>query len=365
MRGIDAEQLFRWGRDEVFNTLIYCESVENMREILGELPTKRLADEKKEEKRAYEICCCLQQGRSYYEAADKALDSVKPLLLYYGMVSFAGAIILAKGTKQSLSKMNRSHGLTPPDFTDAKSVDSCATALTQGRGTFHELVDSCREIRFQIERTLDEGPLARARWGFFFGNEAADFTDVDLDIRGLASRLPDLRRVYELTYQQKPEVFYGGIYLHQEKMCSQPVLAVHMGVHTQNLAAGHPLGVLAMSHPAFVKLALQEFQYDSAAFLPREDGSLECPLPMFTDLNFGTYCVSPFAEGLFLSEICIYYAIMYLLSMLVRYRPDLWMSILHRGEGDRIMALLKTFIQFSFKKFPKLVILEIMPRSDS
>jgi hypothetical protein len=84
----------------------FMESASNLRELIsnstGRKPSASIARE---------IAVCIQQGRLFFEAAAEAPIQIKPLQIYYGVVAFAQAIIVA--TKcSSLSTLARAHGLT-------------------------------------------------------------------------------------------------------------------------------------------------------------------------------------------------------------------------------------------------------------
>lgn len=63
-----------------------------------------------------------------------------------------------------------------------------------------------------------------------------------------------------------------------------------------------------------------------------------------------------------ISELALYYAGMYLLSSLVRYRPTIWAnSISRRPIGsvqpdDKPLALIEQFLQLATKRFPRMTV---------
>src|SRR4051794_19563335 len=83
----------------------FLESAANLKRALksatGRTPSTTLARS---------ASACLQQGRFYYEAAATAPLEIRPLLLYYGLSSFARAIVICR-TERDLPTLNRSHGL--------------------------------------------------------------------------------------------------------------------------------------------------------------------------------------------------------------------------------------------------------------
>ena len=70
----------------------------------------------------------------------------------------------------------------------------------------------------------------------------------------------------------------------------------------------------------------------------------------------------PCDDDKFLPEIAWHYLLTYFLGMLVRYRPELWMSVLNKRVtkcGDRSLGLIDRFIQICSVKFPLLALNEI------
>lgn len=88
---------------------------------------------------AREIAVCIQQGRLFFEAAALAPIQIKPLQIYYGVVAFAQAVIVARNTL-SLSTLARAHGLK--DVTSlAAGVEELALNV-ENNGTFQEFNDA-------------------------------------------------------------------------------------------------------------------------------------------------------------------------------------------------------------------------------
>ncbi len=83
----------------------FMESATNVRELLGNsmgrTPSASIARE---------ISVCIQQGRLFFEAASVAPIQIKPLQIYYGVVAFAQAVIVARN-RHSLSTLARAHGV--------------------------------------------------------------------------------------------------------------------------------------------------------------------------------------------------------------------------------------------------------------
>ncbi len=62
------------------------------------------------------VTTCFIQGRQYFEAAASAATSVRPLLLYYGVLSMARGLILLRDTTKKEESLKPSHGLEAVDW---------------------------------------------------------------------------------------------------------------------------------------------------------------------------------------------------------------------------------------------------------
>src|SRR5215831_7337854 len=89
----------------------FLESASNVRRVLkkatGRMPSATVATE---------IGVCIEQGRSFFELAQSAPLQIRPLQLYYGLLSFAKAVIIAR-TSNSIATIDQTHGLS--DISDA------------------------------------------------------------------------------------------------------------------------------------------------------------------------------------------------------------------------------------------------------
>ncbi len=87
---------------------------------------------------AREIVGCLLQGRLFYEAAANSPLEIRPLQMFYGMVGFAKALIVASRC-MSLSTLRGAHGLK--DVSDGGCRIADLRVRITDAGTFHEFND--------------------------------------------------------------------------------------------------------------------------------------------------------------------------------------------------------------------------------
>ncbi len=112
----------------------FLESASNVRQLIG-----NSAGRTPSASIAREIVVSIQQGRLFFEAAALAPIQIKPLQIYYGVVAFSQAVIVARNG-HSLSTLARAHGLrdiSPPDA----GVEELSLRV-ENSGTFQEFNDA-------------------------------------------------------------------------------------------------------------------------------------------------------------------------------------------------------------------------------
>ena len=77
------------GKEDVWEILSLFQSTDIVRRWFKERHNRSLNLE-----RATEIAACFLQGDQYFKSSQHAADVVKPLLLYYGILSLSRGIIL-------------------------------------------------------------------------------------------------------------------------------------------------------------------------------------------------------------------------------------------------------------------------------
>lgn len=126
-----------YARDEhgVWRALGIYESTETVRRLYQEKTGRRPSAAK-----AREIVSLFSQGREYFRGAAGAGELVRPLILYYGALSLARALILFLDTKKS--KVAGSHGLGADGWADLNTESEKVPGLpmtVHASGTLPEL----------------------------------------------------------------------------------------------------------------------------------------------------------------------------------------------------------------------------------
>lgn len=350
--------------------------------------------------RAREIAACLQQGRQFFEASTSAPLEIRPLIEFYGLVGFAKAMIL--GTKlTSMSSLAASHGLR--DVTQPDAPLSGLTATVEARGTFVDFNDMAAQLnRFTY---IDENthpahiavPTAASK----------DITGLQINLKDIVARLASLSKLYRYTFGEQPlaesldllyidrhnnykstriadpqildsrEALKAIVQRWRERF---PYLSQWTVVEASP-AWGESYITLANivrnSQDDLAPEALPEVEPAHFVAVLRDrpsDDLLRIPIDqLFEGIGGGynnrTDAIAPF-YGRYLSEYSLIYIGLFLLSSLVRYRPDTWShavsrsSLQDRPADDQALSLIQSFLDFAQGAIPSFVVKVLNPNED-
>lgn len=287
-----------------------------------------------------QINACFSQGAEYFENAKDASMSVKPLLLYYGVLSISRGIILCNHPAKVEDSLKSSHGLEVVDWRSTlsggiqKVLDLKIRATD---GTFGELADVCFNLNSVI---------------FFVGatNQTAgnghQLGDVKFTSDGSQLTLGDLLSRYKYTAAD-----FGGISGLPGKMFFSRIASNSDGMHFAFPMFGLPefmrqrvdgtnimLGSSNVVAPGFRQ---PNDANDTIIFRSKEKNMHYDDFPVFHygSGDFATI-IEDFPNGDKYTEFIKMYLLSYTLGMLVRYFPSKWISLLKNEKGDFAQPLL-------------------------
>jgi len=372
----------------------FLESATNVRTLIGNSRGR-----KPSAGIAREIAVCIQQGRLFFEAAAEAPIQIKPLLIYYGVVAFAQAVIVASQFN-SLSTLARAHGLT--DITQDDAGIEGLTLRVEKSGTFQEFNDAIAPLG-RIWYYDNSMP----RWYEKPFDVAAGLSGERIAITELLARLPELSSKFSQTFASPGKTVpimlhfdmpYPG---HCTLRIDDPFLftdrASLIGL-VKRLRAEYPFleqwrlveavhawgnsiinfdnagsrekddlseGNLIQANNGFV--ASRTLREGNRSIVPAAD-ILE-PLSGGY-VNTHTYAMQPI-NNVKLHEYALQFLGTLLLSSLVRYRPQIWQNAISRSvtaqsaADDRALSLIEKFLDDTVSGFPDMVVRVIDYRRDS
>lgn len=287
-----------------------------------------------------QINACFTQGTEYFENAKNSSMSVKPLLLYYGVLSISRGVILCNNSRLTEDALKASHGLEVVDWKGTlsggiKNILDLHIRATDG--TFGELVNVCfhlNSVSFFINATNQ------------IGQNAHLLGDVKFSTDGSKLKLGDLLSRFMYTAGE-----YGGISGQSGKMFFSRIASTKKGMHFAFPMAGTPeflqnkvngndiLGGSSVEvAPGFRQ---PDDAKDTVIFAVKENNAHYSDFPVF-HYGSGDFCsvIEDFPNGDKLTEFIKMYLIAYIIGMLVRYFPSKWISLLKNEKGDFAQPLL-------------------------
>jgi hypothetical protein len=371
----------------------FLESTENLKPLV-----KRRFGREPSSSIAREIVACLQQGRLFYEAARSSALEIRPLQQFYGMVGFAKALIVASRLS-SLASLRHTHGLQ--DTSTGNSRIAELKLKIDSWGTFQEFNDVVAPLtRFGVIDVVN-----KSRAIYFPSAKSDKLGGVEISLREILGRIPGLEGLYRQTFGEEAltdlvsletgslendlrirvddqELFADRDSLKQ--MVSRwrerfPFLRIWR-LHSAQYAWGNSLIYFRNVH----NLNINEF---SAEYLKEQNGTFqEQPLsgdenqpfsledgfcPVAGGLLGGAiYAVAP-VQDLYFSEFSMQYLALFLLSSLVRYRPQTWTHAISRsvvpGEpaDDKALSLIERFLDINQTNIPEFVVKVLNPHEDA
>ncbi len=280
------------------------------------------------------ICFSMQQAREYFASARGATLLTKPLLLYYGMMSFVRALITL---------------VSPDFFTDQEDLYHGVKMLDRGPSGYRLADRRLRVARnglFPQMHTIISGEKTM---------------ETPLTLLDIFTRLPDLYYnclyIYDLSDEDmncirlvqagvRKEDKEGTMWVQIEAEAGRTLkperLPGLLSEAFQEVNGDRPVHVWvsrtrsgALVEVGKILTQLRELSLDEEKFLI-------CPLP------------SSKGKQVQFSEVELHYLLMFYLSNIARYQPHLWGELLI-GRKTAETLLVRNFIESSEKKFPCLI----------
>jgi hypothetical protein len=365
----------------------FLESATNVRDLIsnstGRKPSAKIARE---------IAVCIQQGRLFFEAAAQAPIQIKPLQIYYGVVAFAQAVIVATQLR-SLATLHRGHGIR--DITRDNAGVEDLTLCVDASGTFQEFNDAI-------------APLGRIwyydnfmpHWyekPFDFATELCGQT---ITITEILARVPGLSSKFRQTFELPGKVIPITLNLDMLNTGYCTLRVDDNFLFTDHVSLIGFVKKLRAEYPFLQRWRFTEatrawgnsiINFDNAGGQADDDlseenltqassngfinnrtltGGVPSIVPatdILVPLSGGyvgsaqTYAMQPI-KNVTLQEYALQFLGTFLLSSLVRYRPQIWQNAIsrsvteHGAADDRALSLIEKFLDDTLREFPDMVV---------
>ena len=278
--------------------------------------------------------------------------SVKPLLLYYGVLSLSrGAILLRNAAKKGES-LAQSHGLKEVNWRNTLSSgiqNILELSIQAKRGTFLELVESIPN--FHQAHYFNHQSKSKAVLQHHLGDIKFCATGEFLTLGDLLSRLKPTIHTFQAVTGRDPKWFLTTVTKYEEEthflLFAKPpdeVLALvdRNSVTIQQMPKRWPNLTLPIPQQGLV-------------FRHEPNAAHESKFPMFHNNENGLDVmqgIADFPNGDKLNEFFKLYLTSFILGTLARYFPSEWMALLSGSPGDFSRPLIFQAIEAIESDFP-------------
>ncbi|TWG29040.1 YaaC family protein [Geobacillus sp. C56-T2] len=271
----------------------------------------------------YPFLYYLEHGQNFYATAQQAPLSIKPVLLFYGMVQLLKACLLT----------------VDPDYPESTSVLAHGVSARKRKKQGYEFLDD--EVKVQKNGLFTHFSEKM----FHVKQEAGE----KFRMGALLQRIGELHDTFFLLSGRKKQLSLPVVHT-----VSPPMVAIPKTI----------LDYYHMPLTRFLQYLREEGQGKAITFV-NEEGEwlrfqLTAPLspvgegPFFFQLD-GTYRIAVKKEKIFLlPEIHAHYLLLYNLSMISRYETEWWCELLHSYPSKAYIFIVE-FLTVSAKKVPWLV----------
>jgi hypothetical protein len=376
------------------NKIKFLESTSNLKRLLKEVVHRETSS-----KIAQNIAVCLQQGRLFYEAAALTPLEIRPLQIYYGMLGFSKALILALKGK-ALENLKQSHGIRDTSAQNSKLEDLRVKIESDGTfQQFNDCISTLNRICYFAESNTPTSILIPS-------SLSNNFSEMILNFKEILSRIPSLAELYYQTFSEHAntspfifnfERYWGGFFtiriddsnLFNDRTSLKKIVCrwrarFPLLNNWRIIRASHAWGYSVIE---FQNIEIDTIDEFSEEYLQGSDSEFAINDKIISSIktrpdiknimtpvaggysDAGPNFISPINDVYF-SEFSLQYLGVYLLSSVVRYRPTTWIHAVSRGSNnqtpadDRAMSLVEMFLETCLTSFPNMVIKILNPYED-
>jgi hypothetical protein len=328
----------------------------------------------------------------FYQAAEASALEIRPLILFYGTLAFATALVICRRLV-SAATMPRAHGLK--DVSPPNARLDFLRVRVESSGTFQRFNDTIAALgEFRDRMHGASFPLP--------SSGSAPLVGMVLTLRDVLARTPGLESLYSRTYQEPaltkiatphPSIHDPNFWFLQltedKKYADRSELYSMIERWRNRFPMLHGWRVVEATRSSwgetyvqFANVPVPGNELDDQQFVPDPGRdvfrALDNPerdariprVPLEEAMKPGgafqssSYLIAPL-NGVYLSEYSLQYMGVFVLSSLVRYRPQAWVhsitrSVTHEHPADdSALALVSDFMRRHAAAMPRLIRSEI------
>lgn len=305
--------------------------------------------------RTREITSCFMQAEEYFRNAHTAAEVVRPLLLYYGVLSIGRGLILFLDKNAKEENLKPSHGLKTKDWKGilGKDLPNILELIVEIEdGIFSELVAVTDPLQQNILPMPDGGVVIESV-DYQKSLQVGDLVKFD----DILSRISCLDLTYHDVMDRRAQL-RSGIIIHTEAayivhFINDAVIGVTTADEVRNL----------FHVPQHIEIGLMApgsgCDYPNFAYRVEHSNKkypVACPIiESINEFSIGNIIV-PWPQNLYISQFSKCYLTSYVLGMLVRYFPSRWMALIRNQKGDAALPLVRAAIRHIEEDFPRMAL---------
>lgn len=294
---------------------------------------------------AREIAAPFAHARSYFTAAQHADQTVKPLLLYYGVLSLSRGLTLALSRGRRESTLAAAHGLSTLQWQNDLSADNpdfgALRVTVNQSGSFSELgqaTEFCSLLRANssaINHKLENSTVAPG---------------AEYGLGDVISRIPALRDHYRRWRGESPCALFSA------KTTESPpevIFNVTKAAYLPHVTREFCDELFRLSGCSFASESADNFAYQGTNDIDQCPGVTD----HIGHFNIGdVWLTARYPAGENLSNILTAFTLSYTLGMLVRYFPTQWTALVRSQVNDAALPSIVAAIDWIESEYPRLVL---------
>ena len=307
-----------------------------------------------------QINACFIQGREYFSNAMSSAMAVKPLLLYYGVLSLSRGVILANNPNKKEESLKPTHGLEPVHWQGTLKghiSNVLELKLRSTTGTFPELVEICHNLKTMHKfqgATDTTGSDGHNLGEIKFASDRSQ-----LSLGDLVSRLTQTGGIYQELTGRDAKVFNGCRIASHPPGTHFAFPLVGIPPELRKLADGNNI-VIGSSNQVCPGFMQSDNADDTLIFVHENPATYQYAQRVFPVSHYtggqAMMVISDFLNGDKMTEFFKLYLVSYCLGMLSRYFPSVWMALLRNEKGDFAQPLLVRAVEAIERDFPENVL---------
>jgi hypothetical protein len=281
---------------------------------------------KKSYANCYPFIYYLEHGKNFYSTAKDASVSIKPVLLFYGMVQLLKACLLT----------------VDPEYPESTSVLAHGVSTRKRKKQSYEFFDD--EVKVQ-----KHGLFTHFSEKMF---HVKHLTGEKFQMRSLLQRICELHQLFSIYYEE--------------------VLSLHVIYDHLNQNIIIPTQILDYYHMTFERFKdyiTKELRFMNITSVKDESRKFYINLTLDKKQKLTPLGCEPFQFGIYdktyrlptnitevfkMPEVMVHYLLLYNLSMISRYETEWWNELLHSYSSDAYPFIIK-FLSVTSDKIPFLL----------